>query len=63
MKVSNHCCAPETNIVRQLHVIKKINTRGMVWGGRCEGCSGWGTHVHPWRMPVDVWQNQYNIVK
>ena len=37
MKISNHCCAPETNIVRQLHVVKKINTRGMVWGGRCEG--------------------------
>ena len=25
--------------------------------------SGLGTHVHPWRMHVDVWQNQYNIVK
>ena len=36
-------------------------TRGMVWGGR--GGSGWGTRVHPWRMRVDVWQNQYNIVK
>ena len=23
----------------------------------------WGTHVHPWQMHVDVWQNQYNIVK
>ena len=21
------------------------------------------THVHPWQMHVDVWQNQYNIVK
>ena len=30
-------------------------------GGR--GCSGWGTRVHPWRIHVDVWQNQYNIVK
>ena len=30
-------------------------------GGR--GGSGWGTCVHPWRMHVDVWQNQYNIVK
>ena len=28
-----------------------------------DGCSGWGTHVHPWRIHVDVWQNQYNIVK
>ena len=24
---------------------------------------GWGTHVHPWWVHVDVWQNQYNIVK
>jgi len=22
-----------------------------------------GTHVHPWWIHVDVWQNQYNIVK
>ena len=28
------------------------------WYG--EGGSGWGTRV---RMHVDVWQNQYNIVK
>ena len=38
-------------------------TRGMVRGGRWEGGSGWGTRVHPWQMHVDVWQNQYNIVK
>ena len=25
--------------------------------------SGWGTYVHPRQMLVDVWQNQYNIVK
>ena len=37
--------------------------RGMVQGGRWEGCSGWGTHVYPWWIHVDVWQNQYNIVK
>ena len=35
----------------------------MVCGERWEGGSGWGTRVHPWRMHVDVWQNQYNIVK
>ena len=39
------------------------NARGMVWGGRWERGSGWGTCVHPWWMHVDVWQNQYNIVK
>ena len=37
--------------------------RGMVWGGRWEGGSGWGTCVHPGWIHVDVWQNQYNIVK
>ena len=36
---------------------------GMGWGGRWEGGSGWGTHVHPWLIHVNVWQNQYNIVK
>ena len=29
-----------------------------VWGG-----SGLGTRVHPWWIHVDVWQNQYNIIK
>ena len=37
--------------------------RGMVWGGRREVGSGWETRVHPWWIHVDVWQNQYNIVK
>ena len=30
-------------------------------GGRAG--SGLGTRVHPWQMHVDVWQNQYNILK
>ena len=37
--------------------------RGMVRGGRREGGSGWGTRVYLWQIHVDVWQNQYNIVK
>ena len=28
--------------------------RGMVQGGSREGCSGWGAHVHPWRIHVDI---------
>ena len=32
------------------------------YGGREEG-SGWGTCVYLWRIHVDIWQNQYNIVK
>ena len=37
--------------------------RGMVWGGRREEGSGWGTHVYLWQIHVNIWQNQYNIVK
>ena len=37
--------------------------RGMVRGGRREEGSEWGTCVYLWRIHVDIWQNQYNIVK
>ena len=36
---------------------------GMVQGGKREEGSGWGTCVYLWRIHVDIWQNQYNIVK
>ena len=32
-------------------------------GGGGGWCSGWGTCVHPRQIQVNVWQNQYNIVK
>ena len=35
----------------------------VVRGGRREGDLGWGTRVYLWWIHVDVWQNQYNIVK
>ena len=31
--------------------------RGMVWRGRREEGSGWGTHVYLWRIHFDIWQN------
>ena len=37
--------------------------RGMVWGGKREEGSGWGIRVYLWWIHVDIWQNQYNIVK
>ena len=37
--------------------------RGMVRAGRREEGSGWGTRVYLWKIHVDIWQNQYNIVK
>jgi len=35
----------------------------MVWGGRREEGSGWGTQVYLWQIHFDIWKNQYNIVK
>ena len=35
----------------------------MIWGGRWKGGSGWGTHIHPWLIHANLWQNQYSIVK
>ena len=32
-------------------------------GRRREEGSGWGTRVYLWWIHVDIWQNQYNIVK
>ena len=44
-------------------MIKLGQPRGMVQGGRREEGSGWGTRVYLWQICVDIWQNQYNIVK
>ena len=35
----------------------------MVWGGRWEGGSGLGTHVHLWLNHVDVWQKPLQYCK
>ena len=37
--------------------------RRMVRGGKREECSGWGTRIYLRWIHVDIWQNQYNIVK
>ena len=31
--------------------------RGLVWGGRREEGSGWGTRVYVWWIHFDIWQN------
>ena len=42
---------------------KSKRTDIIMGGGRREEGSGWGTCVYLWRIHVDIWQNQYNIVK
>ena len=37
--------------------------RGMGWGGRWEGGSGWGTHVNLWLIHVSVWQKPLQYYK
>ena len=37
--------------------------RGMGWGGRWEGGSGWGTPVNPWLIHVNVWQKPLQYCK
>ena len=37
--------------------------RGIGWRGRWEGGSGWGIHVTPWLILVNVWQNPLQYCK
>ena len=37
--------------------------RGMGWGGMWEGGLGWGTHVNPWLIHVNVWQKPLQYCK
>ena len=37
--------------------------RGMGWGGRWEGGSGWGTPVNSWLIHVNIWQKPLQYCK
>ena len=37
--------------------------RGMGWGRRQEQGSGWGRHVNPWLIYVNVWQKPLQYCK
>ena len=37
--------------------------RGIGWRGRWEGGSGWGMHVYPWLIHVNVWQKPLQYCK
>ena len=46
-----------------LGLVHQDDPEGWYGEGGKRGGSGWGTHVPLWWIHVDVWQNQYNIVK
>ena len=58
-----------------LSYVKQIASLGLMHDTEClglvhwddpegwDGGSGWGTHVHPRRIHVNVLQNHYNILK
>ena len=37
--------------------------RGIGWRGKWEAGSGWGTHVNPWLIHVNVWQKPLQYCK
>ena len=58
-------CSPLCSSVHgilQARILAKTGTTQRDGTGREEG-SGWGTRVYLWQIHVDIWQNQYNIVK
>ena len=42
---------------------RMLGAGALEMGRDVRGGSGWGTHVHPWLIHGNVWQNHYNIVK
>ena len=56
--------------VKFIHAMRQVlragalgRPRGMGWEGRWEGGSGWGTHVYPWLIHVNVWQKPLQYCK
>ena len=39
------------------------DVKSVMWRGRWEGGLGWGIHVNPWLIHVNVCKNHYNTVK
>ena len=50
--------------MRQVHRVGALGwPRRMGWEGKWEGRSGWGTHVNPWLIHVNVWQKPLQYCK
>ena len=66
------CILSCKNQIASLCLMQDTGCLGLVHGDDPEGCCGegrgrggscLGMHVHPWWIHVNVWQNQYSIVK
>ena len=53
----------EEELKSLLMKVKEESKNADFWDGRWEGGSGLATLVHRWLIHVNVWQNQYSIVK
>ena len=47
----------------KLTILALGRPRGIGWRGRWEGGSGWGIHVYPWLIHVNVWQQPLQYCK
>ena len=60
MRIASLCLMHDTGCLGLVHW---DDPEGWYGEGGGRGGSGVGTYVHPWRIHVDVRQNQYSIVK
>ena len=61
---SRHLSPAQVGCMKQVLRVGALGRpRGMGWGGRWEGGSGWGTQVHPWLIHVNVWPKPLQYCK
>ena len=55
---------PQVGCMRQVLGASALGRpRGMGWRGKREGGLGWGTHVNPWLIHVNLWQKPLQYCK
>ena len=58
---SIHILEQRNGLLSYIHYNSIVKVMGQ--GARWEGVSGWGTHVNPWLILVNVWQNPLQYCK
>ena len=59
-RITSLCPMQDTGCLGLVH---RVDPEGCHGEGGGRGGSCLGTHVYPWWIHVNVWQNQYSIVK